>query len=129
MNSRIVIGFLIHFLACAFYIVMNNYAVPIYKEMVGGLTSRGVAIGMGMYVIFYFFVFCNFIIVFVKKMPVKIGMAVFMVSAILYYMLPQYPVRGMAYSALSGSLTFIAIAMSSLLVRVWTKFFQKRESL
>jgi hypothetical protein len=52
-----------------------------------------------------------------------------MVLAILYYMLPQYPVRGMAYSALSGSLTFIAIAMSSLLVRVWTKFFPKRESL
>lgn len=126
MNSRIVIGFLVHFLVCALYIVMNNYAVPIYKELVGGLTSRGVAIGMGMYVIFYFFVFCNFIIVFVKKMSVKFGVAVFMVLAVLYYMLPQYPVRGMAYSALSGGLTFFAIVTSSVLVGAWTKWRIKR---
>lgn len=128
MNNRMVIGFLVHFLAGALYIVMNNYAVPIYKELVGGLTSRGVAIGMGMYVIFYFFVFCNFIIVFVNRMSVKVGIAVFMVLAILYYMLPQYPVRGMAYGALSGGLTFFAIAMSSVLVRAWTKWRVKRES-
>ncbi|MFD2885096.1 hypothetical protein ACFS4T_33885 [Pseudomonas lini] len=62
MNSRRVIGLIVHALACVLYIVLNNFAVPIYKQLVGGLTSRGVAIGMGMYLVFLLFLFSSMLL-------------------------------------------------------------------
>lgn len=59
MNSERLIALVAHAVACVLYIVINGYAVPIYKALAGDLTSRGVAIGMAMYLIFYFFVFLN----------------------------------------------------------------------
>ncbi|WP_426233626.1 hypothetical protein [Pseudomonas sp. TWP3-2] len=114
MGTRL-IGLAVHALACVLYIVLNNFAVPVYKQLVGGLTSRGVAIGMGMYLIFYFFVFLNLVLVFINRLAIKFGVAIFMMLAILFYMLPQYPVRGMAYCALAGGLTMAAIVLSHLL--------------
>lgn len=112
MNSRRVISLIVHALACVLYIVLNNFAVPIYKQLVGGLTSRGVAIGMGMYLVFYFFVFLNVALVLINRLAIKFGVAVFMMLAILFYLLPQYPVRAMAYCALAGGLTMLAIVLS-----------------
>ena len=122
MNSQRVIGLVVHAMACVLYIVLNGYAVPIYKAYVGGLTSRGVAIGMGMYFIFYFFVFLNLVLVFIHRLAIKFGVAIFMMLSILCYMLPQYPVRGMAYCALAGGLTVCAILLTRVLDAAFTRW-------
>ncbi|SDS97063.1 hypothetical protein [Pseudomonas prosekii] len=122
MNSQRVIGLVIHGMACVLYIVMNGFAVPIYKTLVGGLTSRGVAIGMGMYLIFYFFVFLNLVLVFIPRLAIKFGVAIFMMVSILIYLLPQYPVRAMAYCALAGGLTVSAILVTRALDAAVTRW-------
>lgn len=111
MGSRL-IGLAVHSLACVLYIVLNNFAVPVYKQLMGGLTSRGVAIGMGMYLVFYFFASLNLVLVFTNRLAIKFGVAIFMMLAILIYLLPQYPVRAMAYCALAGGLTLLAMLVT-----------------
>lgn len=122
MNSQRVIGLVVHGMACVLYIVMNNFAVPIYKTMVGGLTSRGVAIGMGMYLVYYFFVFLNLVLVFIPRLAAQFGVAIFMMASILVYLLPRYPVRAMAYCALAGGLTLCAILLTRALNAAFTRW-------
>lgn len=122
MNSERIIGLVVHGMACVLYIVMNGYAVPVYKAYAVGLTSRGVAIGMGMYFIFYFFVFLNFVLVFIHRLAIKFGVAIFMMLSILFYMLPQYPVRGMAYCTLAGGLTVSAILVTRSVGAAFTRW-------
>lgn len=122
MNSRRVIGLAVHALACVVYIVMNGYAVPAYKQLVGGLTSRGVAIGMAMYLIFYFFVSLNLILVFIQRQAIQFGLVIFMMLAILFYLLPQYPIRGLAYCALTGGLTVGAILLSNAIDNAYSRW-------
>jgi hypothetical protein len=122
MNSRRVIGLVIHGMACALYIVLNGFAVPIYKTLVGGLTSRGVAIGMGMYLVYYFFVFLNLVLVFIPRLAVQFGVAIFMMASILVYLLPRYPVRAMAYCALAGGLSVCAIVATRRLDGAFTRW-------
>lgn len=122
MNSKRLIGLVVHAMACVLYIVMNGYAVPVYKQFVGGLTSRGVAMGMGMYLVFYFFVFLNVVLVFINRLAIKFGVAIFMMLSILFYMLPQYPVRGMAYCALAGGLTVSAILLTRVIDAAFTRW-------
>jgi hypothetical protein len=115
MNSQRMIALVIHGMACVLYIVLNGLAVPVYKTLVGGLTSRGVAIGLGMYLVFYFFVFLNIVLVFIHRLAAQFGLAIFMMVSILIYLLPQYPVRAMAYCALAGGLTISAILVTRVL--------------
>jgi hypothetical protein len=121
MNSRRVIGLAVHALACVIYILMNGYAVAAYKQLVGGLTSRGVAIGMAMYLIFYFFVAANLILVFIRRQALQFGLVIFMMLAILFYLLPQYPVRGLAYCALTGGLTIAAILLTGAIDKAYAR--------
>lgn len=122
MNSRRVIGLAVHALACVIYTVLNGYAVPAYKQLVGGLTSRGVAIGMAMYLIFYFFVSLNLILVFIQRQAIQFGLVIFMMLAILFYLLPQYPIRGLAYCALTGGLAVGAVLLSNALNSLYTRW-------
>lgn len=122
MNSRRVIGLAVHALVCVIYIVMNGYAVPAYKQLVGGLTSRGVAIGMAMYLIFYFFVSLNLVLVFIQRQAIQFGLVILMMLAILFYLLPQYPIRGLAYCALTGGLTVCAILLTNAIDTAYTRW-------
>jgi hypothetical protein len=122
MNSRHAIGLAVHSLACVIYIVMNGYAVPAYKQLVGGLTSRGVAIGMAMYLIFYFFVALNLLLVFIQRQAIQFGLVILMMLAIVFYLLPQYPIRGLAYCVLTGGLTLCAILLTNAIHTAYTRW-------
>ncbi|MFJ7796765.1 hypothetical protein [Pseudomonas sp. NPDC096950] len=112
MMMRIAAGLLVHFFACVIYVVLNYYGVSLYKYMFGGLTSRGVSIGIAMYLIFYLFIVVNLIVALVTKISIKLIVLCFMMTAILIYLLPLYPVRAFAYSILTGGLTALAIFVS-----------------
>jgi len=111
--ARIAVGLFVHFCACVAYVVLNYYGVSLYKHLFGGLTSRGASIGIAMYMVFYLFVAVNLIVSLVPKVAVKWGALMVMVALILIYLLPEYPVRAFAYSALSGSLTAVAILVAN----------------
>ncbi|WP_260414883.1 hypothetical protein [Pseudomonas cichorii] len=110
--TRVITGLVIHFFACAAYVVVNYYGVSLYKYIFDGLTSRGASIGMAMYLIFYVFVAVNFIVALMPRLTIKLFFLFFMVGAILVYLLPLYPVRAFAYSILTGGLTAAAIFIS-----------------
>lgn len=109
MKARIGVGLLVHFFACIAYVIANYYGVSLYKHFFGGLTSRGVSIGIAMYMVFYFFILVNFVIVFISKRSIKFFVVFGMVLLVFLYLFPQYPVRSVAYSVLTGGLTALAI--------------------
>ncbi len=119
MIARLARSLLIHFFACVIYVVANYYGVSLYKVTFGGLTSRGASIGIAMYMVFYLFVFLNFVIAVIPKQMFKWCVVGFMVVLILFYLLPLYPVRALAYSVFTGGLTALAIAVAGKFERFW----------
>ncbi|MEE5129827.1 hypothetical protein V2J82_05180 [Pseudomonas alliivorans] len=119
MISKIARSLLIHFFACVIYVVANYYGVSLYKVIFGGLTSRGASIGIAMYMVFYLFVFLNVVIAVIPRQLFKWCVVAFMVVLILVYLLPLYPIRALAYSALTGGLTALAIVVAGKFERFW----------
>ncbi len=109
MMARLAAGISVHFFACVIYVVVNYYGVSLYKVLFGGLTSRGASIGIAMYMVFYLFVFVNFIVALIPRQMLKFSIVFLMVALILIYLLPLYPVRAVAYGVLTGGLTTLAI--------------------
>ncbi|MEQ4224450.1 MULTISPECIES: hypothetical protein [Pseudomonas syringae group] len=110
---------LIHFFACAIYVVANYCGISLYKAFFGGLTSRGASIGIAMYMVFYLFVFLNIVIAVIPRQIFKWCIVAFMVVLILVYLLPLYPIRALAYGALTGGLTALAIVVAGKFERFW----------
>lgn len=111
MSARHVAGLIAHLIVCALYVPLHNYGVDVYISMFGGLTSRGVGIGMTNELMFYFFVLVNGIVFFVPGVKYKLGVVFLMAALILFYFLPRYPVRAMAYSVLGVFLSVAAIGV------------------
>ena len=124
MKARRLIGCIPHLIVCALYIPLHNYGVDVYIDMYGGLTSRGIGIGMTPDLMVQYFVVMNAIAFFVPKLKLKVLSVSLMLGIILYYFLPHYPVRAMAYTSMGGVLTFAAIFAGQLIDRV---FFSNRE--
>jgi len=111
VSARHVAGLIAHLIVCALYVPLHNYGVDVYISMFGGLTSRGVGIGMTNELMFYFFVLVNGIVFFVPGVKYKLGVVFLMAALILFYFLPRYPVRAMAYSVLGVFLSVAAIGV------------------
>jgi hypothetical protein len=124
MRARRLIGCIPHLIVCALYIPLHNYGVDVYIEIYGGLTSRGIGIGMTPDLMVQYFVVMNAVTFFIPKLKLKVLFVSFMLALILYYFLPHYPVRAMAYTLMGGVLTFAAIFAGQLMDRL---FFSKRK--
>ncbi|WP_447787466.1 hypothetical protein [Pseudomonas germanica] len=124
MKARRLIGCIPHLIVCALYVPLHNYGVDLYIGVYGGLTSRGIGIGMTPDLMVQYFVVMNAITFFIPKLKLKVLCVSFMLALILYYFLPHYPVRAMAYTLMGGVLTFAAIFAGQLIDRL---FFSKRE--
>ena len=122
MNARRWIGLVPHLIVCVIYVPLHNYGVDLYIDMYGGLTSRGVGIGMTPDLMVQYFVLMNAITFFIFNIKLKLVFVAFMLALILFYFLPHYPVRAMAYTLMGGILTFSAIFAGQLIDR---HFFSK----
>lgn len=109
VSARYLAGLIAHFTVCALYIPVHNFGVDIYISMFGGLTSRGVGIGMVNEAMFYFFVLINGVIFCLPSMKCKLAVVVLMGALIVVYFMPRYPVRAMAYSLLGVFFTLVAM--------------------
>ncbi|WP_241152498.1 hypothetical protein [Pseudomonas viridiflava] len=119
MIARIARSLHIHALSCVLYVVVNYCGISLYKAIFGGLTSRGASIGIAMYMVFFLFVFSNAVIAVIPRQLFKWCIVAFMDVLILAYLLPLYPVRAVAYSALTGGLTALAIVVADQFERFW----------
>jgi cytochrome b subunit of formate dehydrogenase len=74
---------------------------------------------------FGFFIFINVVVFVLPRMALKFATIVLMVAIVLFYFLPENPVRAMAYSMLTGGMSVIALFTRSLvhrlIVRRWLR--------
>ncbi|WP_242489533.1 hypothetical protein [Pseudomonas sp. TH06] len=110
MIVKVIIGAAIYLLVGFLYFYVHDVGVVYYKLHVG-FTDRGAAIGGVAELVFYFFIFVNFIIFFIPRVLFKLlGIAV-MLSVVLFYFLPDNPVRAFAYGGLTTSMSFLAFVL------------------
>jgi len=109
MILRVTLGLIIYLLVIALYFIVHDYGVVFYKTHMGGFTARGVAIGGTAELTFYFFIFVNIVVFVMPMLVAKIVPIVLMVAIVLFYFLPENPVRAMAYSGLTFSMSILAL--------------------
>lgn len=114
---RWVLPVVVHLFAVAAYVALNGTLVGWYKHYAGGLTSRGVSIGLAMYLVFWFFCAMNLVIALLPRVWGKVQATVFMMAIIGFYLMPDHPLRALFYSALSGGVSLVAIAVNAQLQR------------
>lgn len=118
---RLAIALIVHVLAIVTYLLLHNTGMTMYRQMAGGLMSRGVAIGMGMYLIFYFVVLMNLVIALVPRLKWRLLLAAAIPATILLYLLPQHPLRALFCSVLGFSTALAAIGANQLILHLLSK--------
>ena len=123
--AKITFGAIAYVLVIVLYVFVHDIGVSFYKERMGGFTARGVAIGITAELMFGFFIFINVVVFVLPRMALKFATIALMVAIVLFYFLPENPVRAMAYSMLTGGMSVIALFTRSLvhrlIVRRWLR--------
>jgi hypothetical protein len=118
MTLKILAGLVIYLLVGVLYFFVHDYGVALYKSHMGGFTARGASIGITAELTFYFFIFVNMVVFALPKLTAKILAIAFMVAVVLFYFLPENPVRAMAYSGLTSSMSLLALIARSTVERL-----------
>ena len=118
MTLKIIAGLVVYLLVGVLYFFVHDYGVAFYKLHSGGFTARGASIGITAELTFYFFILMNMVVFVLPKLAAKIIAIVFMVAVILFYFLPENPVRAMAYSGLTSSMSLLALVARSVVDRL-----------
>ncbi|WP_095162530.1 hypothetical protein [Pseudomonas sp. Irchel 3F5] len=126
MIKRWLIALAVHALACFLFLVLNDIGVHYYKQIYGGFTARGVASGAIVWLVFDVMVIFSLVIAFVPRLKHKLMLNTALVALIIYWLMPDHPVRTMFFSPLAGGLTFLAIMIAHGLGRL--KVFNKEQS-
>ena len=108
-----------HAVGCVAYVFLNNAVVHAYKHLNGGFTTRGVAIGMASYALFYIFLGVNLMAALIPNLVAKLVILSLMVGFILLWMLPDNPLRALFYGVSQGCVTLLAILASQVVELRW----------
>ncbi|MCO8309920.1 hypothetical protein [Pseudomonas mandelii] len=119
---KVFVGFVIYLLVGVLYFYVHDIGVVYYKSHVG-FTDRGAAIGGTAELTFYFFILANFIVFFVPKVLLKLLVIAVMLSVVLFYFLPDNPVRAFAYGGLTTSMSLLALVLRLIIERWRSKSF------
>lgn len=104
--------FLMHGLACLALPVAFAQGYTFWAQWVAAPVARGIAVGLAMELIFYFFVALNVFMILSSSRKIRCGLAGAVVAATLLYLLPQHPIRGPGIALLCGGLCLVAIALT-----------------
>ncbi|WLG84804.1 hypothetical protein PSH97_27655 [Pseudomonas cucumis] len=118
MIVKVLSGVVVYLLVGVLYFFVHDFGVDFYKEHMGGFTDRGAAIGGTAELTFYFFIFMNFIVFFMPRLSLKILFIVLMLGVVLFYFLPDNPVRAIAYAGLTVCMSILAL-VARLIVDRW----------
>lgn len=117
MNRSHIITFACHAVACLLFPIATTLGFRTYTALFGAPFARGAAIGLAAELIFVAFALVNGLIALVPSIKAKIVIACALVFAVLFYLLPEHPLRGLFFAGLSGGLSLLAIYISSLLTK------------
>jgi hypothetical protein len=108
---------LIYGLAGFLFLLLNDYGVTLYKQRYGGFTARGVAAGSIVWLVFYTLIVFSTVIALLPRWKLKVLLNAAMVALILYWLLPDHPVRAGFFSCLAGGVTLLAIGLEQVFAR------------
>lgn len=108
---------LIYGLACFLFLLLNDYGVTLYKQRYGGFTARGVVSGSIVWLVFYTLIVFSTVIALLPRWKIKVLLNAAMVALILYWLLPEHPVRAGFFSCLAGGVTLLAIGLEQVFAR------------
>jgi len=117
--SRIAMCLFVHAFGCVAYVFLNDAVVHAYKHLNGGFTTRGVAIGMASYAMFYIFLGVNLIAALIPGLVAKLVLLSLLVGFILLWMLPDNPLRALFYGVAQGCVTLLAILTTQVIELRW----------
>lgn len=117
MKRQLLINIALHALAIALYGVLNDIAVDWYKGHYGGFTARGVASGSIVFLVMWVFVPLNVVLPLLTNWKLKYWLVAAQVALILWWLLPEHPVRAYFFSCLAGGLSLAAVLVSHWLKR------------
>ncbi|WP_409318151.1 hypothetical protein [Pseudomonas sp. KCJK9016] len=117
--SRIAMCLFVHAFGCVGYVFLNDAVVHAYKHLNGGFTTRGVAIGMASYAMFYIFLGVNLIAALIPSLVAKLVILSLLVGFILLWMLPDNPLRALFYGVAQGCVTLLAILTTQVIELRW----------
>ncbi|CAI8964094.1 MULTISPECIES: hypothetical protein [Pseudomonas] len=112
MTRRWLIALVAHALACLLFLLLNDIGVDYYKQVYGGFTARGVASGAIVWLVFDVMVIFSLVIAHVPQLKHKLMLNAALVALIIYWLMPDHPVRTMFFSPLAGGLTLLAILIT-----------------
>jgi hypothetical protein len=108
-----------HAAGCIAYVFLNDAVVHAYKNLNGGFTSHGVAIGMASYALFYIFLGVNLVAAVMPSLIAKLVILALMVGFILLWMLPENSLRALFYGVAQGCVTLLAILTTQVIELRW----------
>ncbi|WP_223480122.1 MULTISPECIES: hypothetical protein [unclassified Pseudomonas] len=118
--ARLAMCLFVHAFGCVAYAFLNDAVVHAYKNLNGGFTSHGVAIGMASYALFYIFLGVNLFAALIPSLIAKLVILCLMVGFILLWMLPENPLRALFYGVAQGSATLLAILATQVIELRWS---------
>lgn len=117
MKHPLIASFCCHLIACLIYPILSDIGLQLYTALFGPPFARNVGIGLASQLVFFSFIFTNFIIVFISNIKLKIVVSLIQIACVLLYLLPQHPLRAVFFASISFGLTLLAITAANRLMR------------
>jgi hypothetical protein len=109
MNKNLLSRLILHGAAGLIYPASVSCLFFLYQFMGGRITSRGVAAGMAVQLIFYFVAAINFLMVAIPSIRARMWIMLIMGLGIFLYLAPVHPIRAVLLSGLACAVTMIPI--------------------
>lgn len=118
MNRQRIRALGCHAAACLLFPVGAILGFQISARWFGSPFAKGIAIGLAVQLIFIAFILANILIALVSSMETKAVLSCVLAAAVLIYLLPEHPLRGLFFAGLSGCLSLAAIYASRKLAQM-----------
>jgi hypothetical protein len=109
MMPRLLIGMAVYVAAGVLSIYIHDYGVGQYQTYMGGFTARGVGIGMATHSARYLFLITNIFVFAIPNLHGKLTTIATTAIFLLWYFLPDHPIRAIAYSGFTVCMSMFAL--------------------
>lgn len=121
MMQRLLIGIAVYVAVGRLSIYVHDYGVGVYQTYMGGFTARGVGIGMATHSARYLFLIMNILVFAISNLHAKLITIMATAIFLLWYFLPSHPVRAMAYSGFTVSMSIVALVARAGIERLFSR--------
>ena len=121
MMQRLLIGMAVYVAVGTLSIYVHDYGVGVYQTYMGGFTARGVGIGMATHSARYLFLIMNIFVFAIPNLHAKLITIMATAIFLLWYFLPAHPVRAMAYSGFTVSMSIFALVARAGIERLFSR--------